>query len=109
MNLNDSQLQTIGRGFADGLARLLTPDIPQHVLLNLARDPDWLDRMVDETEAANFLAVRVSALQAWRTRGGGPHFVRPSGRLVRYCRRDLLAWQRKHTARTTGDKIHSET
>jgi predicted DNA-binding transcriptional regulator AlpA len=55
-------------------------------------DPDWLDRLIDEQEAANFLGYSVRALQNWRLRGGGPQYVRVSRRSVRYRRRELIRW-----------------
>jgi predicted DNA-binding transcriptional regulator AlpA len=65
-------------------------------------DPDFLDRLMDEREAAGFLCYSVRALQNWRVRGGGPRFVKVSGRSVRYRRRDLMQWiderTRSHTS-----------
>ncbi|WP_171174914.1 AlpA family transcriptional regulator [Ruegeria sp. HKCCD8929] len=55
-------------------------------------DPDYFDRLIDEKEAANYLCYSVRALQNWRVRGGGPMFVKVSGRSVRYTRRDLQKW-----------------
>jgi predicted DNA-binding transcriptional regulator AlpA len=51
-----------------------------------------LDRLIDEREAADLLCYSVRALQNWRHRGGGPLFVKVSGRSIRYRRRDLLEW-----------------
>ena len=64
----------------------------QHLTENLSRDADYLDRMIDETKAADFLGYTIRALQNWRVRGGGPKFVRVSGRSIRYRRRDLIEW-----------------
>ena len=55
-------------------------------------DPDYLDRLMDEREAAGLLCYSVRALQNWRVRGGGPRFVKVSGRSIRYRRRDLIDW-----------------
>jgi predicted DNA-binding transcriptional regulator AlpA len=57
-----------------------------------ARNPDHLDCLIDESEAARFLGYTIRALQNWRIRGGGPHFVKVSSRSIRYRRRDLIAW-----------------
>lgn len=65
---------------------------PQHITENLARDADHLDRMIDEHKAADFLGYTIRALQNWRVRGGGPKFVKVSGRSIRYRRRDLIQW-----------------
>lgn len=40
------------------------------------------------TQAAEFLGVRKSTLEAWRVRGGGPVFLK-LGKAVRYRREDL--------------------
>ena len=52
----------------------------------------YLDRMIDEHKAADFLGYTIRALQNWRVRGGGPKFVKVSGRSIRYRRRDLIEW-----------------
>ena len=35
-------------------------------------EPDYLDRLIKELDAADFLGYSVRALQNWRVRGGGP-------------------------------------
>jgi predicted DNA-binding transcriptional regulator AlpA len=65
-----------------------------------ADDPD---RLIDEREAAGFLCYSVRALQNWRVRGGGPRFVKVSGRSVRYRRRDILAWIEERTRSNTSE------
>ncbi len=50
------------------------------------------DTLVNEREAASILCYSVRALQNWRHRGGGPHFVKVSSRSVRYRRCDLTKW-----------------
>jgi len=64
----------------------------EHLSENLARDPDYLDRLLTETEAARIIGFSVRALQGWRLKGGGPRYVKVSGRAIRYRRRDLIAW-----------------
>lgn len=59
-------------------------------------EADYLDRLINEHEAARLLGYTVRALQNWRVRGGGPAFIKVSSRSVRYCRRDLIAWIEKH-------------
>jgi len=66
-------------------------------------DPDHLDRLMDEREAAEFLGYSVRALQNWRVRGGGPRFVKVSGRSVRYRRRDLIIWIEERTVSNTTE------
>ena len=66
----------------------------QHISENLSRDPEYLDRLINENEAATFIGYTIRALQGWRVKGGGPMFVRVSGRSIRYRRRDLIEWVR---------------
>lgn len=42
-------------------------------------------------EAADYVGLQKSTLEAWRCRGGGPRFVK-MGRAVRYRQADLDAW-----------------
>ncbi|PCJ42306.1 MAG: hypothetical protein COA81_05920 [Alphaproteobacteria bacterium] len=44
--------------------------------LNLKHDPDYLTRMINEHEAANYIGHSVRSLQNWRVRGGGPKFIK---------------------------------
>jgi predicted DNA-binding transcriptional regulator AlpA len=76
----------------------------QHISENLARDPDYLDRMLTESEASSFIGFSVRALQGWRVSGGGPHYVKIGGKAVRYRRRDLIAWAETNLRRTTSDQ-----
>lgn len=55
-------------------------------------DPEYLDCLLHETEAARFLSLSVRSLQGWRVKGGGPPFVKIGRRAVRYRRRELIAW-----------------
>lgn len=64
----------------------------QHLTENLQRDPDYLDRLINETEASKFAGYTIRALQNWRVKGGGPKFVKVSARSIRYRRRDLIEW-----------------
>jgi hypothetical protein len=73
--------------------------------LALAQDQisDHLDRLLNEHEAAAFLNYTVRALQNWRLRGGGPRFVKVSGRSIRYRRRDLNEWVEQKLRASTAD------
>ena len=75
----------------------------QHLSDNLARDPDYLDRLIDENEAALFIGYSVRALQGWRVKGGGPRFVKVSARSVRYRRRDLIEWAELRLKASTSE------
>jgi predicted DNA-binding transcriptional regulator AlpA len=64
-----------------------------------------LDNLIDERAAADVLCYSVRALQNWRYRGGGPHYVKVSARSVRYRRRDLLAWINARTIANTSQSV----
>jgi predicted DNA-binding transcriptional regulator AlpA len=66
-------------------------------------DRDYLDRLIAERQAAEFLGYSVRALQNWRVRGGGPRFVKVSGRSVRYRRRDLIEWVERRLRWNTSE------
>ncbi|MBF0446381.1 MAG: helix-turn-helix domain-containing protein [Magnetococcales bacterium] len=68
---------------------------------NQTQDPDFLDRLINEHEAAVYLGHSVRTLQKWRVTGGGPKFVKVSARSIRYRRCDLNAW--------VEDRIRSNT
>jgi len=63
-----------------------------HLSQNLTGDPDHLDRLINENEAAAFIGYSVRSLQGWRVKGGGPKFIKVSARSIRYRRRDLIEW-----------------
>lgn len=46
---------------------------------------------LDTIEAAHYLGLQKTTLEAWRCRGGGPRYVK-LGRAVRYRLSDLDAW-----------------
>lgn len=75
----------------------------EHLNATLVRDPDYLDRLINETEAAGFIGYTIRALQGWRLRGGGPRFVKVSGRSIRYRRRDLIAWAEARLKSSTSE------
>ena len=52
-------------------------------------DPDAL---LTQRQAAQLLGLSERCLENWRSRGGGPPYVRISSRCIRYRRRDLLAF-----------------
>lgn len=75
----------------------------QHISVILARNPDYLDRMINEHIAAEFVGYTERALQNWRLRGGGPKFVKVSGRSIRYRRRDLIQWAESLLVASTSE------
>lgn len=75
---------------------------------NIQFNETELDNLIKEREAADMLCYTVRALQNWRCRGGGPKFIKVSGRSVRYRRRDLLAWIDERTVRSTSQSVSME-
>ncbi len=71
-------------------------------------DPDYLDRLLTERDAADFLGFTMRALQNWRLRSGGPVSVKVSTRSIRYRRRDLMAWSESKLALHTSQSVVGE-
>ncbi|MEQ8268303.1 MAG: helix-turn-helix domain-containing protein [Parvibaculum sp.] len=69
----------------------------QSTQIERREQPDYLDRLLNEHEAAEFLSYTTRALQNWRVRGGGPNYIKVSARSIRYRRRDLIAWVEERT------------
>lgn len=63
----------------------------QSQTLNNQPATDYLDGLIDEAKAADFLCQSVRTIQKWRVTGFGPKFCK-SGRSIRYRRRDLMEW-----------------
>ena len=61
-----------------------------------------MTQLMDEKAAAALLHVSVKALQGWRSRGGGPPFVKV-GRCVRYRPEDLQAFVLAALRTSTSD------
>jgi hypothetical protein len=59
-------------------------------------------------EAANYLNVAASTLEAWRCRGGGPEFILLSGRAVRYSDEALDAFISARVRKNTSDTGRAE-
>ncbi|MGV8998202.1 MAG: helix-turn-helix transcriptional regulator [Parvibaculaceae bacterium] len=74
---------------------------------NLGNEADYLDRLMNEHQAAEFLSYSVRALQNWRVRGGGPLYVKVSARSIRYRRRDLIAWAEGRLTANTSAQTYS--
>ncbi len=78
----------------------------RHPALGVLNDPDHLDRLLSEAEAARFIRYSKRALQNWRVRGGGPRYIKVSPRSIRYRRRDLMAWIEARIQASTSDIRH---
>ncbi len=59
--------------------------------------------LLTESEAARSLGFSSRTLQTWRSRGGGPPFIRISKRCVRYTQADLTAWIAERRRLSTSD------
>ena len=55
-------------------------------------------------EAAEYLGLQKSTLDAWRCRGGGPRFVK-LGSAVRYRQADLDAWIESRVRENTIQEV----
>ncbi|MBU0465408.1 MAG: helix-turn-helix domain-containing protein [Proteobacteria bacterium] len=58
-------------------------------------------QFLNRQDAANFLNLQKSTLEAWATRGGGPAY-RKFGRAVRYCLSDLEKYAEEATRQSTS-------
>jgi len=70
----------------------------------LENNPAWLDEAVPTEEASRITGVPACTLATWRSRGGGPPFLKLGGRTVRYQRRALFAWMAEHCRTNTADR-----
>ena len=61
------------------------------------------EQLLTETDAAKLLSISPRTLRNWRVLGGGPHYVKVSGRCVRYCYADLTTFikQRRQSSTST--------
>lgn len=61
--------------------------------------------LMTQDQAAAYLAVAPRTLEHWRLKGGGPKFVRMSGRAIRYRKADIDAWIEGRCVASTSEKI----
>ena len=61
-------------------------------------------RFLNSDEAADFLGLQRTTLEAWRCRGGGPRFVK-LGRAVRYRQADLDGWIESRVRENTVSEV----
>ena len=69
----------------------------------VAAIPTHPSALLTEVQTGEVLNLSIRTLQAWRLRGGGPKFVRLSGRAVRYRNGDLAAFIEARTVASTSD------
>lgn len=61
------------------------------------------DEMKTTEEAAALLSLSPRTLSTWRTRGGGPRWVRYSARCVRYRLSDLIEFVEERMRSNTSE------
>ena len=69
----------------------------------IAAERDYWEGLIDEGVAAQFLDHSTRTLQGWRSRGGGPKYIRVSGRSVKYRRCDCKEWFEALLRTSTSD------
>ena len=57
---------------------------------------------IDEKRAAEYLGISPRTLQGYRTKGGGPEFVKISHKVVRYKIADLMNWTENKKRKNTS-------
>lgn len=61
------------------------------------------ERLLTTSEVAHYLGLDSGSLKRWRTRGGGPPYVKVSANRCRYSFEALKAWAAERTRRSTAD------
>ena len=69
---------------------------------NLAIYSPHSESLDDQEEIAKFLLVAPKTMEAWRSRGGGPPYVRV-GRLIRYRKSSVVAWLKSREVSSTSE------
>jgi hypothetical protein len=62
------------------------------------------DRLLTPKEAARYLSMTERFLEARRTRGDGPPFIKVSENRVRYSIADLRSWAAERRCTSTADE-----
>jgi predicted DNA-binding transcriptional regulator AlpA len=72
-------------------------------------DPITTDPLlVSESRAAAMIGAAPKTMERWRSRGGGPPFVRIGPRMVRYALADLESWIDAQRAESLADERSRE-
>jgi DNA-binding transcriptional MerR regulator len=61
------------------------------------------DRLLSTSEAAHYLGLDPGTLKRWRTKGGGPPFMKVSANRARYSFEALKTWAAERTRRNTAE------
>lgn len=65
-------------------------------------DPVHISKiLLNENQAAEFLGFTARTLQAWRTQGIGPNYLKVSARSIRYRWQDLVDWAESNISQAT--------
>ena len=70
------------------MAALVADDVYRKLLKRTPIISPWLN----PAEAAKYLGLQERGLEAYRRCGGGPEYVRPTKKTVRYHVKDLDTW-----------------
>jgi excisionase family DNA binding protein len=68
---------------------------------NQNKDYKTWDNLLTRRDAAKLLNLKISTLEAWATRGGGPAYVK-LGRAVRYRESDLVKFVESQVRQNTS-------
>ena len=79
-------------------------DTPQDGLATLPESSNYWQALINEFEIAGFLGLSVRTIQGFRSKGGGPRFVRISSRCVKYRRIDGREWAEARLRSSTSDQ-----
>jgi len=85
----NDMLDAIADRIADRIAARLAPPPPA-------------DEVFDTADAAAYLKLSKQQLEIWRSRGGGPPFLKLDRR-VRYRRNELDAWMNQRKRNSTSE------
>ena len=66
-------------------------------------DVAFWERLITESDAAEFLGLSPRTMQGFRSRGGGPQWLALSARCCRYRRKDLAAWAEARARLNTSE------
>jgi len=59
------------------------------------------DELIDQRAMSKILRITTKTAEAWRSRGGGPRYVKV-GALVRYRKSDIAEWIERRTIDSTS-------
>jgi hypothetical protein len=69
----------------------------------LAAAEDHNDKLLTTADVADWLSVSHQFLEIGRLRGFGPRFTRVTKRMIRYRRKDVIAWLEERVHQSTAE------